>query len=57
MGISSGFRDSHRRLCITITNLFDLTYFVLCLLFISGIATGLVMCPLGGVISTQKVLF
>ena len=57
MGISSGFRDSHRRLCITITNLFDLTHFVLCLLFISGIATGLVMCPLGGVISTQKVLF
>ena len=31
--------------------------FVLCLLIISGIATGLGMCRLGGVISTQKVLF
>ena len=27
MVISSGFRDSHRRLCITFTNLFDLTCF------------------------------
>ena len=57
MGISSSFRDSHCRLCITVTNLFDLTYFVLCLLFISGIATGIAMCRLGGVISAQKVLF
>ena len=57
MGISSGFRDSHRRLCITVTNLFDPTYFVLYLLFIFGIATGLAMCRLGGVISAQKVLF
>ena len=47
MGISSGFRDSHRRLCVTVTNIFDLTYFVL-LLFIFGIATGLAMCRLGG---------
>ena len=31
--------------------------FVLYLLFISGIATGLAMCRLGGVISAQKVLF
>ena len=31
--------------------------FVLCLLIISGIAIGLAMCQLGGVISTQKVLF
>ena len=57
MGISLGFRDSHRKLCITVTNLFDLTYFILCLLFISGIALGLAMCQLGGVISAQKVLF
>ena len=57
MGISLGFRDSHRRLCITVTNLFDLTHFVLCLLFISSIAMGLAMCRLGGVISAQKVLF
>ena len=57
MVISSGFRDSHRRLCITVTNLFDLTHFVFCLLFIPGIATGVAMCRLGGVISTQKVLF
>ena len=57
MGISSGFRDSHRKLCITVTNLFDHTYFVLCLLFISGIATVIAMCQLGGVISAQKVLF
>ena len=57
MGISSGFHDSHRRLCITVTNLFDLIYFVICLLFISGIGTGLSMCQLGGVISAQKVLF
>ena len=57
MGISSGFRDSHRRLCITVTNLFDHTYFVLCLLFIYGIATVIAMCQLGGVISAQKVLF
>ena len=57
MVISSGFRDSHRRLCITVTNLFDLTHFVFYLLFISGIATGLAMRRLGGVISTQKVLF
>ena len=48
MGISSGFRDSHRRLCVTVTNIFDLTYFVLFLLFIFGIATGLAMCRLGG---------
>ena len=57
MVISSGFGNSHRRLCITSTNLFDLTYFVLFLLIISGIATGLAMCRLGGVISTKKVLF
>ena len=57
MGISSGFRDSHHKLCITVTNLFDLTYFVLCLLFISSIAMRLAMCRLGGVISAQKVLF
>ena len=57
MVISSSFRDSHRRLCITVTNLFDLTHFVFCLLFIPGIATGVAMCRLGGVISTQKVLF
>ena len=57
MGISSGFRDSHRKLCITVKNLFDLTYFVLYLLFIFGIATRLAMCQLGGVISAQKVLF
>ena len=31
--------------------------FVLCLLIISGIATGLAMCRLGGVISAQKFLF
>ena len=31
--------------------------FVLYLLIISGIDTGLAMCRLGGVISTQKVLF
>ena len=31
--------------------------FVLCLLIIFGTATGLAMCRLGGVISTQKVLF
>ena len=31
--------------------------FVLCLLIISGIATGLAMCRLGGVIRTKKVLF
>ena len=31
--------------------------FVLYLLITSGIATRLVMCRLGGVISTQKVLF
>ena len=31
--------------------------FVLCLLIISDIATGLAMCRFGGVISTQKVLF
>ena len=51
MVISSGFRDSHRMVCITVTNLFDLTYFVLCLLFIFGIATGLAMGRLGDVIS------
>ena len=57
MVISLGFRDSHLRLCIAGTNLFELRYFVLCLLIISGIATELAMCRLGGVISTQKVLF
>ena len=31
--------------------------FVLYLLIISGIATGLAMCRSGGVISAQKVLF
>ena len=31
--------------------------FVLWLLIIYGIATGLAMCRLGGVISTKKVLF
>ena len=31
--------------------------FVLYLLITSGIAIGLAMCQLGGVISTQKVLF
>ena len=31
--------------------------FVLYLLITSGIATGLAMCRLGGVISIQKVLF
>ena len=31
--------------------------FVLCLLIISGIATGLAMCQLGGVISPQKCYF
>ena len=31
--------------------------FVLCLLITYGIATGLAMCQLGGVISTQKELF
>ena len=48
MVISSGFRDSHRRLCITGTNLLTSHVFVLFLLFISGIATGLAMCWLGG---------
>ena len=57
MSISSGFRDSNHRLCITVTNLFDLTYFILYLLFIFGIAMGLAMCRLVGVISAQKVLF
>ena len=31
--------------------------FVLCLLIISGIATGQAMCRLGGVIRPKKVLF
>ena len=48
MGISSGFRDSHRGLCINVTNLFDLTYFVLYLLFIYGIATGTSNVSVGG---------
>ena len=35
----------------------NLHVFVLCFLIIYGIATGVGMCRLGGVISTQKVLF
>ena len=42
---------------LLVKNLLTSHAFVLCLLFISGIATGLAMCRLGGVISTQKVLF
>ena len=45
MVISLGFRDSHRRLCIT---LLTSHVFVLYLLISSGIATGLAMCRLGG---------
>ena len=42
---------------LLVKNILTSHAFVLCLLFIFGIATGLAMCQLGGVISTQKVLF
>ena len=62
MVTSLGFRDSHRRLCITYTNLFDLPCFCSLLVDYLWHCYGTSNVSIGGgggggVISTQKVIF
>ena len=52
-----GFRDSIAGYALLLQTFLTSHVFVLCLSIISGIAMGLAVCRLGGVISTQKLLF